>query len=113
MKVSKQNAEHYIWGDNCDGWHLIKSAELSVIHEKMPPKTVEEEHYHRNSRQFFFILSGEAVMKTENGLVNLSQNEGIEIMPGLPHQMRNDSDSSVEFLVYSVPPSHGDRFPVQ
>jgi hypothetical protein len=32
MKISKQNAEHYIWGDSCDDWHLVKSKELSVIH---------------------------------------------------------------------------------
>jgi hypothetical protein len=37
MKISKHNAEHYIWGDNCDGWRLVKIPDLSVIHERMPP----------------------------------------------------------------------------
>ena len=23
--VSIDNAEHYIWGDQCDGWHLARS----------------------------------------------------------------------------------------
>ncbi|MBM7653555.1 hypothetical protein JOC76_003015 [Neobacillus cucumis] len=23
MKVSKNNAEHYIWGNNCDRWYLV------------------------------------------------------------------------------------------
>jgi hypothetical protein len=23
--VSRENAEHYRWGDDCDGWHLVKS----------------------------------------------------------------------------------------
>jgi hypothetical protein len=27
--VSSQNGEHYLWGDNCDGWHLAKSPNLS------------------------------------------------------------------------------------
>lgn len=35
-KVSKENAEHYVWGGSCDGWHLVKGQELSVIHERMP-----------------------------------------------------------------------------
>jgi hypothetical protein len=39
MKISKQNAEHYIWGDNCDGWHLVNNKDLSVIHERMPVNT--------------------------------------------------------------------------
>lgn len=36
MKISKANAEHYLWGGDCDGWHLVKSQGLSVIHERMP-----------------------------------------------------------------------------
>jgi len=30
--ISKETAEHYAWGQNCDGWHLVDSVELSVIH---------------------------------------------------------------------------------
>ena len=36
MKVSKQNAEHYVWGGKCDGWHLVKNKDVSIIHERMP-----------------------------------------------------------------------------
>lgn len=36
MKISKANAEHYLWGGDCDGWHLVKNQNLSVIHERMP-----------------------------------------------------------------------------
>jgi mannose-6-phosphate isomerase-like protein (cupin superfamily) len=31
------------------------------------------------------------------------------IPAGTPHQIRNDSDGEVHFLVISHPPSHGDR----
>jgi hypothetical protein len=34
--VSRANAEHYRWGDDCDGWHLVKDADLSVIEELLP-----------------------------------------------------------------------------
>jgi len=34
LKISKQCAEHYIWGDQCDGWHLVKNNDLSIIHER-------------------------------------------------------------------------------
>jgi hypothetical protein len=30
-------------------------------------------------------------------------------VPGLPHQMRNDSDADVEFLVISQPTTQRDR----
>jgi len=29
--VDIENAEHYSWGDNCDGWHFVKSDHLSII----------------------------------------------------------------------------------
>jgi hypothetical protein len=47
------NSEHYIWGENCDGWHLLKSDSLSVIQEKMPPGTKESLHFHSKAQQFF------------------------------------------------------------
>jgi len=33
--ISTDNAEHYIWGDGCDGWHLVKTSTLSVIKERI------------------------------------------------------------------------------
>ena len=56
--VSTQIAEHYTLGYSCDGWHLLRSDEFSVIQERMPPRTSEAAHYHAQSRQFFYVLSG-------------------------------------------------------
>ena len=44
--VDTTNTEHYSWGNNCDGWHLVKSESLSVIKETMPGLTTEQLHYH-------------------------------------------------------------------
>ena len=56
MKISKIDAEHYIWGNICDGWHLVKNSELSMIHEKMPSKTSGVKYFHQKAKQFFFVL---------------------------------------------------------
>lgn len=56
MKISKQEAAHYIWGAKCDGWHLVQGETLSVIHERMPAGTTETRHVHSKSRQFFLSL---------------------------------------------------------
>jgi len=61
--ISKDNAEHYKWGEVCDGWHLVKSQNLSVIQELVPPGCSEVQHYHKRSEQFFYILSGTATLK--------------------------------------------------
>ncbi|MNN79949.1 Cupin domain protein [compost metagenome] len=113
MKVSKHNAEHYIWGDQCDGWHLVKDGELSIIHERMPANTAEVRHYHEKSRQFFFVLSGTATLEVAGVEYTLNSQEGKEVQPLIPHQMLNKSDKDVEFLVTSQPPSKGDRILVE
>ncbi|MGG0384269.1 cupin domain-containing protein [Priestia filamentosa] len=109
MKISQKNAEHYIWGDQCDGWRLVNQKDLSVIHERMPPNTSEVRHYHTKSRQFFFVLKGTATLEIDGQLENITQLEGVEVPPHVAHQMMNRSDEDVEFLVISQPTSKEDR----
>lgn len=111
--VSVKNAEHYTWGRGCDGWHLVKSDELSVIQERMPPGASEVRHYHRRARQFFFVLEGEATIEVGGKPHTLRAREGLEVPPGASHQMRNESGRDVAFTVTSVPKSHGDRVEVK
>jgi mannose-6-phosphate isomerase-like protein (cupin superfamily) len=112
MISSKKSAEHYIWGDHCDGWHLVKHNNLSVIHERMPASTSEVKHYHQQSLQFFFVLSGTATIEMEGEEIVLHPQEGVEVPPLVHHQMFNKSDHDVEFLVISQPISKGDRIVV-
>ncbi|WP_274365145.1 cupin domain-containing protein [Paenibacillus thermotolerans] len=109
MKISKSNAEHYTWGERCDGWHLVKHQGLSIIHERMPANTSEVKHYHQDARQFFFVLSGIATMEVDGEEVILHEQEGIEIPPFVGHQMFNKTNHPIEFLVISHPNSRGDR----
>jgi mannose-6-phosphate isomerase-like protein (cupin superfamily) len=109
--ISKSGAEHYRWGQGCDGWHLVKTDGLSVIHERTPPGTSEEGHLHRASRQFFLVLSGTVTLGTDGRREVLRAHEGAEVPPGVPHQLFNASEDAAEFVVVSQPPSHGDRLP--
>lgn len=107
--INTNNAEHYTWGEVCDGWHLLKRDDLSIIQERVPPGRFEIKHLHNKARQFFYILSGTATMVIGNQSVHLRASEAIEIPPGAVHQFRNDSTEDVVFLVVSSPKSHGDR----
>jgi mannose-6-phosphate isomerase-like protein (cupin superfamily) len=107
--IDTAQAERYSWGEQCDGWHLLRSADLSVIQERMPPGTQEVRHSHDRAHQFFYVLSGEATIES-NGIVEiLKPFQGIDIPAGLPHQVCNRSAADLEFIVVSAPPSHGDR----
>jgi mannose-6-phosphate isomerase-like protein (cupin superfamily) len=100
---------HYTWGSGCDGWHLVNRPELSVIRERMPPGTSEVRHFHAAARQFFYVLSGSAVLEVDGVEWKLSAGEGLEVAPGARHQMFNRSAGPLEFLVVSQPHSHRDR----
>jgi mannose-6-phosphate isomerase-like protein (cupin superfamily) len=112
MPIDSSNAEHYVWGDRCDGWYLLKNDALTVIQECMPPGTAEVRHYHKKSRQFFYVLSGSASLECGGREEMVNPRQGLEIPPGVPHQIRNKGNAALEFLVISQPPSHGDRFNV-
>lgn len=108
-KISTRNAQHYTWGQGCDGWHLVNHPSLSIIRERMPAGTEEVHHFHRRSRQFFWVLAGRAEMLVGDATVTLEHDEGLEIEPGSPHRIRNPGPDELEFLVVSHPHSHGDR----
>ena len=106
---STENTEHYIWGDNCDGWHLLKSDSLSIIQEKMPAQTSEGLHFHNTAQQFFFILKGTATFQIEEEIFEVNENKGFHILPLQKHRIFNYTELALEFLVISEPKSHGDR----
>ena len=111
--ISTRSAEHYKWGGahgtDCDGWHLVKTPELSIIEEFMPASTSEVRHSHVHAQQFFFVLEGELTLEVEYHHFAVRAGEGIEISPGQRHQVLNNSENSVRMIVTSQPPSHGDR----
>ncbi len=111
--VSRQSAEHYTWGEECDGWFLLKGEAVHVIEERMPSGTAEQRHYHSRARQLFYVLKGELTMRfgTESMLVRAR--EAIRVEAGAAHQAVNEGTEAVEFLVISSPPSHGDRTNVE
>jgi mannose-6-phosphate isomerase-like protein (cupin superfamily) len=107
--ISIENAEHYIWGGNCDGWHLLNRDDMSVIEERVPAGSAEVMHYHERARQFFYILGGEGRMSFEDHEIILREGQGLEIPPMVEHQFKNNSQMDVHFLVVSIPSTRGDR----
>ncbi len=109
MVVSREKAEHYNWGQGCDGWLLLPGTDLMVIEERMPPGTAEVRHFHSKARQFFYVISGELTMELEGAVHQLTPSSGIEIPPRACHQARNAGPEPVRFIVISSPTTRGDR----
>jgi mannose-6-phosphate isomerase-like protein (cupin superfamily) len=85
------------------GWRLERHSGTRSARQS------ETKHFHNASRQFFFVLDGEATIDVGTEVIRLGKHEGMEIPPGLTHQFRNETTSDVVFLVVSTPPSQGDR----
>jgi mannose-6-phosphate isomerase-like protein (cupin superfamily) len=111
--ITTANAEHYKWGGpnstDCDAWYLVKTPDLNIIEELMPPGTAETPHHHVHARQFVFVLEGQLTMMVEHHDFLLHPSEGLEIAPGQVHQAINRSAAPVRFVMTSQPPSHDDR----
>ena len=107
--VHERNAEHYVWGGNCDGWHLLKSPGLSVIKERVPSGSHEVRHAHQHAHQFFYILSGRATLEADGEVLTLHPHEGCSIPPGVAHRLSNEDADDLVFILVSAPPAHGDR----
>ena len=109
MVISTENAEHYVWGEDCDGWHLLKREGMSILQERVPHGSAEDIPFHAKARQFFFILEGEGTRDFEDRQEILHSGQGLEVPPLVRHQFRNQSNADVHFLVISVPAARGDR----
>lgn len=110
VSISRDNAEQYAWGEHCQGWRLVSNVDLSVIEEIMPPGTAEQIHRHHVAQQFFYVLSGEAVMEFGNKRLAMSPGQGVTVNPDVAHRIRNLSNAEVRFLVISQPSTkNGDR----
>ena len=112
--ISRDTAEHYTWPgaigpQHCDGWHMHRSAGLSVIEERMPPGTAEGRHLHQHATQFFYVLSGRLTLEREGEIHTLAAGACCTVLAQTPHQVFNRGQEDVRFLVISEPPSHGDR----
>jgi len=107
--VNSTNSEHYIWGGQCHGWCLHKTADLNIVQEKMPPNTSEVRHYHKFAKQFFFVLEGTLSIEVDDNTTDVKMLEGFVIKKNTIHNVTNDSNRDVVFLVISVPTSVGDK----
>ncbi|WP_199680013.1 MULTISPECIES: cupin domain-containing protein [unclassified Xanthomonas] len=101
--ISTDSAEHYPWGEACDGWHLLRDPNLSVLEEHMPPGAAELRHRHSRARHFFYVLSGEVMLQLDGERHVLRAGQSLHVPPGSTHQMHNLADVEARFLVISTP----------
>lgn len=107
--LTRDSADHYVWGDAADGYRRANGEDLSVVEERMPPGSREVRHRHRAARQVFFVLEGSLQIECDGTLHTLPRGGSLEVPPGAAHEVRNVSQADAWFLVISAPSSAADR----
>jgi mannose-6-phosphate isomerase-like protein (cupin superfamily) len=109
QKVTLDTAEKFTWGKAGTAWFLAKNAPVSVVEKTIGSGTKEIRHLHQKSWQYFHVLSGTADIEIDGVELTLNANEGVEVKAGLGHQMKNEQDVDLTFIMVSVPNSTDDR----
>lgn len=107
MIKNQKTADQYYCGDGvCEGWRLFDGGSLSVIEEKMPPRTFEVTHFHRHANQVFYVLAGTLTIDVERNVVHLSKGDRLYVQPGKIHQVRNENatDDTFFLVIFRIQP---------
>lgn len=103
------NAETYPWGLGGNAFVLHQGQTLVVKLETLAPRAGETLHLHQHAEQVFFVLSGYARFWVEDKNFILSPQDCISVFPGQKHQIENQGETVLEFLVISAPNTNNDR----
>ncbi len=112
MKVTKEIAQHYLWGKVNQSWKFLSDEQLNVHLEIIEPSSGEIMHYHKQAMQFFYIIEGQASFILNEKSYILNAEEGIQVKVNQPHLIKNESEMLLKFLVITSPYSELDRFNV-
>ena len=81
----------------------------SLAEATVPAGGITERHYHRESEEFYFILSGAGIMEVDGGERAVGPGDAVLIPAGAWHHIRASSD--LRFLCCCSPPyRHEDTF---
>jgi len=102
-------AQHYAWSGVCDGWRYVDESDMSVIVERIPSGVSELTHLHRNVRQLFYVLEGQASLEVDGAVVRFGPGQAVHVPPGTTHRFFNSSPGDTRILVISSGPARNDR----
>lgn len=86
-----------------------KNAKQSLAEATVPANTITELHFHKQSEEIYFILSGSGEMTLGEETFNVHSGDTICIQPNTPHQIRNNGSVELKFLCACSPAySHED-----
>jgi mannose-6-phosphate isomerase-like protein (cupin superfamily) len=100
-------------------YELIGSSELtgqaaghSLAYILLPPGGISNRHFHKESEESYYILSGEGDMQIDGNSVHLLPGQACLIKPPSTHQIGNHAKQDLIFIAVCTPPwAPADSYP--
>jgi mannose-6-phosphate isomerase-like protein (cupin superfamily) len=75
----------------------------SLAEATLPVGAATQAHYHPQTEEIYYILSGEGIMVIEGDRRQVTVGDAIGILAGQRHQIRNTGNANLVFLCCCVP----------
>ena len=112
----RREAEPYGTKDTSTIRELAHPSNIAARHQSLAEATLAPgqatlAHFHRQSEEIYYILSGRAEVRLGMDASTCEAGAAIVIAPGVTHQIRNVGPEDLVFLCACAPPySHEDTF---
>ncbi len=101
FKLKQASVPEFCWHSSVNLAELVDSQQLNFnIRSLDPDRYTYPYHYHWNAEELFVILSGKALLRTPNGVEEVSEGDVIffETGPEGAHQLYNHTQEPCKFL---------------
>lgn len=78
-------------------------ADHSLARIRIPSGKSSNLHFHKISKETYFIIKGEARMQVNGEKIRLVPGQACYLAPGDVHKIQNQGKEDLEFLAYCVP----------
>lgn len=86
---------------------LLCGQVMMVNWAKLPAGSAFQRHYHEDMQEVFVLLGGPVTMTVDGDPQTLNSGDAILISPREIHEMTNDSDADVEYIVFGISTGEG------
>ena len=76
---------------------------------RLPAASAFRRHYHEDMQEVFVILNGDVEITVDSKSAQLSAGDAFIIDPREVHEMRNDSNADVDYIVFGIVTGEGGK----
>jgi quercetin dioxygenase-like cupin family protein len=115
MKKIKVSAQDWVEAPGYKKQLLLSDKELQcggtrVQMVVMAPHTTIKDHYHKTSREFYYVVQGACLLTINKQTYRLTPGDMLLTEPGEIHKLINDGDEEFKLLVFKTNTNSKDTY---